>query len=131
MAKSLHFGRPTRIPHQAPASATAAMNEGNTQALATSWNDAGATRAAAGHQSPDPSAAVASPTVVNDVWHALGHTWAHWAREWQSSIANGLPDASAQPADRRFAGPEWQTPYFALLRDMYLATARYWEQAVE
>jgi polyhydroxyalkanoate synthase len=40
----------------------------------------------------------------------------------------GGPQAS--PGDRRFAGPEWDTPYFALLRDQYLALCKYWEDSV-
>ncbi|MEP6701905.1 MAG: class I poly(R)-hydroxyalkanoic acid synthase [Betaproteobacteria bacterium] len=51
------------------------------------------------------------------------------ATPWQD-LGAVRPIPGASPADRRFAGPEWDTPYFALLRDMYLATSQYWEDVL-
>src|SRR5512144_1439214 len=100
------------------------MNEGNPQAGTKPWQDASPAPA---HDSlaPDPAQA------FGDYWHALGDAWAHWAANWEQWTARGFAQPHAPPADRRFAAPEWQTPYFAMLRDAYLASSRYWQEAVE
>src|SRR5687768_12987231 len=100
------------------------MNEGTPQPFATPWPDTGGMlRASAGlpPAAPDPGS----------YWQSLAETWAKWSDEWQSWIASGFVNPHSPPHDRRFAGSEWQTPYFAMVRDVYLATVRYWQQAVE
>ena len=63
-------------------------------------------------------------------WQSVGDSWTKWANDWQQWATPGFTYPHAPPvADRRFAGPEWDTPYFAMLRDQYLATAQYWERA--
>ena len=48
--------------------------------------------------------------------------------DWQQWATEGFTHPHRMPiADRRFAGPEWDTPYFAMLRDQYLAMSKYWE----
>jgi polyhydroxyalkanoate synthase len=69
--------------------------------------------------------------LVSDYWQTLADTWSKWAGDWQDRVARGFAQPQEPPHDRRFAGSEWQTPYFAMLRDVYLATVRYWQQAVE
>ena len=102
------------------------MNEGNWQAVAEQWQDAGASWlqafASQGAQPSEPA---------QRYWESIGESWSRWAGEWQHWAAQGLGNPGATVADRRFAGPEWQTPYFALLRDQYLATCKYWQDAVE
>jgi polyhydroxyalkanoate synthase len=88
------------------------------------WQDTGP--APASFAAPPPST-----ELVTTYWQTLANTWSKWADEWQSWVANGFVHPHQPPHDRRFAGPEWQTPYFAMVRDMYLATVRYWEAAVE
>ena len=98
------------------------MTEGTPQGADTkSWQEA-----SAGQSSPaDPARR------LDGYWKALGRAWAHWAEHWEEWAAEGFAKPHAPPADRRFGGPEWQTPYFALLRDAYLATSRYWLDAAE
>jgi polyhydroxyalkanoate synthase len=102
------------------------MNEGSAQAVAPPCQDAMDATSAffAGGQSREPA------EQMRDYWRALGETWSKWANHWDGWVANGFAMPHSPPADRRFAGPEWQTPYFAMLRDAYLATARYWRDAV-
>ncbi|MBP8294798.1 MAG: class I poly(R)-hydroxyalkanoic acid synthase [Burkholderiales bacterium] len=102
------------------------MNEGNWQAVAEQWQDAGASWLQAfASQSAQPS------EPAQRYWQSIGESWSKWAGEWQHRAAQGLGDPAATVADRRFDGPAWQTPYFALLRDQYLATCKYWQDAVE
>jgi polyhydroxyalkanoate synthase len=96
------------------------MNEGTPQAGTKPWQEA-----ASSHHSPDAG------QLVTAYWQAMGNAWSHWAEHWERWAAEGFAKPYAPPADRRFAGPEWQTPYFAMLRDVYLATARHWKEAVD
>ena len=105
------------------------MDEAKTRA------DAEHTRAqdgAAGSASSTASAASARPETLElaqQYWSSLGRSWAKWAGEWQHWAAGGFTHPHAPAADRRFASPDWNTPYFAMLRDQYLATSRFWEDA--
>ncbi len=80
---------------------------------------------ALGDPAGDPAAA------AYRYWQSVAQSWSGWMSEWQQWAAQGFGSPHTPQVDRRFAGPEWQTPYFALLRDQYLASARYWEDAVE
>ena len=63
-------------------------------------------------------------------WQSVGDSWTKWANDWPQWATQGFTHPHAPPvADRRFAGPEWDTPYFAMLRDQYLAMAQYWDHA--
>jgi polyhydroxyalkanoate synthase len=99
------------------------MNEGTPQADTKPWQEA-----APSHYS---FAAPDTAQLLNGYWQAMGNAWSHWADHWEKWAADGFAKPHAPPADRRFAGPEWQTPYFAMLRDVYLATARHWKEAVD
>ncbi len=101
------------------------MNEGNWQAVAAQWQDAGASLLQAlANQAAEPS------EPAQRYWESVGQSWSKWVNEWQHWAAQGFGNPPTPPTDRRFAGPEWQTPYFALLRDQYLAMCKYWEDAV-
>lgn len=103
------------------------MNEDNNwQAVAAQWQDVGTSwLQALTRQSADP------PEPVQRYWESVAHSWSKWADEWQHWAAEGFGNPQTPQPDRRFAGPEWQTPYFALLRDQYLAMCKYWEAAVD
>ena len=65
-----------------------------------------------------------------DYWQTLSQSWLRWITDWPQWVAQGFSHPHARPvADRRFAGPEWEIPYFAMLRDQYLAMSKYWEDA--
>jgi hypothetical protein len=55
---------------------------------------------------------------MQSYWQTLANTWTKWADEWQGWDANGFVQPHTPTHDRRFAGPEWQTPKFAMLRDV-------------
>ena len=77
-------------------------------------------------------------------WQSVAASWSKWLsgqqhdgqshdgqpHDGQQWAAQSFNHPHAPPvADRRFAGPEWDTPYFAMLRDQYLAMSQYWESA--
>ena len=100
------------------------MNDGNWHAVATKWQDAGASWLKAfANQATHPS------EPAQRYWETIGQSWSKWVDQSQHRAAPRFDRPHAPPADRRFAGPEWQTPYFALLRDQYLALCKYWEDA--
>jgi len=120
------------------------MNEGNPQAVAAPWpavaagpvNDGKVADSAAGRSSsPGPVPADAGLELMHSYWQTIADTWSKWAEAWQDWAANGFVHPHPHPRpperDRRFSGPEWDTPYFAMLRDIYLVTASYWQDAVE
>ncbi|MEO8134348.1 MAG: class I poly(R)-hydroxyalkanoic acid synthase, partial [Betaproteobacteria bacterium] len=103
------------------------MNEGNLEADAAPGRYAGPLRAAADDGGHPPEGL----ELAQRYWDALGHSWVKWTQDWQQWAGEGFGHPHTPAVDRRFAGPEWQTPYFALLRDQYLATCRYWEAVLE
>ena len=102
------------------------MNDGDTRSVAAVGQGAGAPSPNA---LADPSGAATDATYR--YWQTVAQSWSKWMNEWHQWAAEGFGTPHTPPVDRRFAGPDWQTPYFALLRDQYLATTRYWEDAVE
>ncbi len=102
------------------------MNDGDNRSVAAASQDAGAP---APNTLADPSGAATD--AAYRYWQSVAQSWSKWMNEWQQWAAQGFGSPHMPPVDRRFAGPEWQTPYFALLRDQYLATSRYWEDSVE
>ncbi|MEO8137861.1 MAG: alpha/beta fold hydrolase, partial [Betaproteobacteria bacterium] len=102
------------------------MNEGNLKAEAAPGQHSGPSSARAGRTDVPEDFALAQ-----HYWDALGQSWTKCADEWQRWASAAFVHPHTPAPDRRFAGPEWQTPYFALLRDQYLAACQYWEAAVD
>ena len=78
-----------------------------------------------------PSDPVAELTALSRrYWDSVGHSWSKWMSDWRQWATEAFTHPHRMPiADRRFAGPEWDTPYFAMLRDQYLAMSKYCEDA--
>ncbi len=99
------------------------MNEGNPLAVAPPSPGAETLE-------PSPATSVDPADLAQDYWQTVAKVWTNWTHNWNHWVAKGFGSPHSPPHDRRFAGSEWQTPYFAMLRDIYLATSRYWEEMV-